>query len=88
QGASDVGSLSVTFFWPFAGGYHVIALDPGYEWAMVAGPSRKYLWILSRRPSLPQATYDLLVQQARDWDFDTDELIRVSHGVGPAQASR
>lgn len=27
QGAPDTASLSVTFFWPFAGGYHVFALD-------------------------------------------------------------
>ncbi|MDX2446852.1 MAG: lipocalin family protein, partial [Desulfobacterales bacterium] len=31
------------------GGYHVIALDQEtYHYAMVAGPSRSYLWILSR----------------------------------------
>ncbi len=27
QGRNDVASLSVTFFWPFAGGYYVFALD-------------------------------------------------------------
>jgi apolipoprotein D and lipocalin family protein len=26
-GSPDVASLKVTFFWPFYGGYHVIALD-------------------------------------------------------------
>jgi len=53
QGDRDTASLSVTFFWPFAGGYHVFALDQqDYGWALISGPSRSYLWILARRPDL------------------------------------
>ena len=37
QGKKTVASLSVTFFWPFAGGYHVFALDTeDYGHALVA----------------------------------------------------
>jgi apolipoprotein D and lipocalin family protein len=46
--------LKVTFFWPFYGDYWIIGLDPEYRWAIVGTPNRKYLWILSRTPSLPQ----------------------------------
>lgn len=74
-----VGSLKVTFFWPFSGGYHVIALDRDYQWAMVAGPSRKYLWILAREPQLDSAVYERLVSQARTAGFPVDSLIRVAH---------
>jgi apolipoprotein D and lipocalin family protein len=53
QDAPDTASLSVTFVWLFAGGYHVIALDPqDYGWALVSGPSRDYPWILARRADL------------------------------------
>ena len=53
QGNRDTASLSVTFLWPFAGGYHVFALDQeDYAWAVVSGPSTDYLWILARRPDL------------------------------------
>ena len=52
-GDKSVGSLKVSFFGPFYGGYHVIALDTeNYSYAMVAGPNRSYLWILSRSKSL------------------------------------
>ena len=61
-----VGSLKVTFFWPFTGGYHVIALDRDYQWALIAGPSRNYLWILARKPQLAPEIYAHLVQQARE----------------------
>jgi apolipoprotein D and lipocalin family protein len=46
----DIASLKVSFFGPFYGGYHVFALEPDYRWAMVAGPTRDYLWILAREP--------------------------------------
>ena len=78
RGDKTVGSLRVCFFWPFWGGYHIIALDQKeYGYAMVAGPSRSYLWVLSREPKLAdQATSDLLAK-AREWGFAVDKVIRV-----------
>ncbi|MER2519137.1 MAG: lipocalin family protein [Bdellovibrionales bacterium] len=77
----STASLSVTFFWPFAGGYHVIDLDrESYGWALVSGPSKDYLWILARKPSLPLQTRKRLVEKARSLGFPVDELILVDHG--------
>ncbi|MFZ0243961.1 MAG: lipocalin family protein [Desulfobacterales bacterium] len=74
----SVGSLKVSFFGPFYGGYHIIALDrPSYGYAMVAGPNRSYLWILSRDKTLDQKVLDELVAMADGWDFDTAGLIYV-----------
>jgi apolipoprotein D and lipocalin family protein len=49
--------LKVTFFWPFYGDYWVIGLSPDDQYAIVGEPSRKYLWILSRTPSMDETTY-------------------------------
>jgi len=76
----DTGSLKVSFFGPFYGGYHVMALDPDYRWAMVAGPDHDYFWILARTPSLPDTLLNTLLQTARQAGFDLQGLIRVSHG--------
>jgi apolipoprotein D and lipocalin family protein len=74
----DTAHLAVSFFGPFYGGYTVFALDrENYAWAVVSGPSRAYLWILSRSPDLPEATREKLVETARKLDFPTDALIRV-----------
>ncbi len=43
-------ALKVSFFGPFYGGYNVIRLDDDYQYALVSGPNRDYLWILSRHP--------------------------------------
>jgi len=81
QGTPDTASLSVTFFWPFAGGYHVAALDQqDYSWALIAGPSKDYLWILARQPDLSADIRNSLVDKARSMGFPVDELILVDHG--------
>jgi apolipoprotein D and lipocalin family protein len=75
-----IGSLKVSFFGPFYGGYHIIALDrQDYCYAMVAGPSRSFLWILSRNKTLDDSIYAELVSQADAWGFDSAQLIRVEH---------
>ena len=81
QGGKDTASLSVTFFWPFVGGYHVFALDQqNYSWALVSGPSRDYLWILARRPDLDPDIRSRLVDTARPAGFPVNELLLVEHG--------
>ena len=78
-GDSNVGSLKVSFFGPFYGGYHVVALDEvGYRWAMVIGPDTDYLWILSRDKTLPPGVRERLLVQARELGVRTDELIWVA----------
>ncbi len=78
-GERDRGSLKVSFFGPFYGGYNVIDLDPDYQLSLVAGPSRKYLWILARQPDPPRAAVDRAVQRADQLGFDTGALIWVRH---------
>jgi apolipoprotein D and lipocalin family protein len=88
QGSPDVASLSVTFFWPFAGAYNVFALDrDDYAWAVVAGPSRDYLWILARRPDLSPEIRDRLVGEARALGFPVDQLILVDQSQAPCPAA-
>jgi apolipoprotein D and lipocalin family protein len=78
MGDQKVGSLKVSFFGPFYGGYHIIALDKeNYRYAMIAGPQRSYLWILSRERNLDKSVLSDLVSKASDWGFETDKLIYV-----------
>jgi apolipoprotein D and lipocalin family protein len=79
-GSPQQGSLKVSFFGPFYGGYHVLALDQaGYQWALVSGPDREYLWILARTKVLAPAIRDELVAEAKKMGFATDKLIWVEH---------
>ena len=82
-GDTNTGSLRVSFFGPFYGGYHVIALDSGYRWAMVMGPDPSYLWILSRDKQIPADVRERLLAQAAQAGVDTQQLIWVVHSPLP-----
>lgn len=74
----STGSLKVSFFRPFYGGYHIIALDKEqYEYALVCGPDRSYLWILSKKPFLDEKIKADLILKAKQLGFDVGSLIQV-----------
>jgi apolipoprotein D and lipocalin family protein len=79
----DWSELKVSFFGPFYGGYNIVALDDDYQWALVVGPNRGFLWILARSPALDPAVTADLVARAERLDFPVEELIYVEHGVAP-----
>ncbi|KRA40155.1 lipocalin family protein [Pseudoxanthomonas sp. Root630] len=55
--------------------YWVIALDPGYQWAVVGEPDRDYLWILSREPSMDRTQFEQLKAKAEAMGYDLSPLI-------------
>jgi apolipoprotein D and lipocalin family protein len=48
---------------------------------MVTGPSRAYLWILSREKMLDEQILTDLISRAKAWGFETDQLIFVEHDM-------
>lgn len=79
-GDPKTASLKVSFFGPFYGGYHVVALDQAhYQWALVVGPDRGYVWILARDKQLKPEVRAQLLAQASRMGLAVDQLIWVSH---------
>jgi apolipoprotein D and lipocalin family protein len=73
---SDQGYLKVSFFGPFYGSYIVFELDrENYQYALVCGPNKSYLWILARTPELDKSIKDILIAKAAELGFDTSKLI-------------
>lgn len=87
-GDENLGRLKVSFFGPFYAGYNVLALDDDYQWSLVSGPDRDYLWILSRTPQLAADTEQQLIDQAAQLGFDTDNLLDVEQGKPCSQWRR
>lgn len=76
----DIGQLKVSFFGPFYGGYNILALDKKfYQYALVSGPDRSYLWILARSSKLDSSKVNQLVDKARQLGFPVENLIYVPH---------
>ena len=76
-GDPHTASLKVSFFGPFYGGYHVVALDPAYRWAMVVGADRSYVWILARDKQLPADIRAQLLVKARQLGLAVEKLVWV-----------
>lgn len=79
RGDKNVAALKVSFFGPFYSGYNVIALDDNYQYALVAGKSLDYLWILSREKLVPENIKTKYLKIAQDIGYDTSKLIWVEH---------
>lgn len=75
----NIAMLKVSFFGPFYGGYNVIAIDDDYKYALVAGESLKYLWILSRETTIPDAIKTKYLDIAESVGYDTSKLLWISH---------
>jgi apolipoprotein D and lipocalin family protein len=78
-GDSKEGKLKVSFFGLFYSGYNVLAIDPGYNYALVAGKNLKYMWLLSRDKTMPENIKDDYLKIAKDLGYNTSELIWVKH---------
>lgn len=78
-GAPTTGSLKVSFFGPFYGGYHVVSLDADYRWALVVGADLDYCWVLARDKTLDQDTRTAIMARAKELGVNTDALIWVPH---------
>ena len=71
--------LEVSFFRPFWGDYWIIELGQDYSYAVVGHPSRDYLWILSRTPTLSRERYQSIVTRLKAEGYETSRLVPTLH---------
>lgn len=75
---TSTAELKVSFFGPFYAGYNVIALDENYQYALIAGSSTKYLWILSRTTTIPDDVKEKYLDLAKSVGYNIDDLVWVN----------
>ncbi|MBP9134689.1 MAG: lipocalin family protein [Saprospiraceae bacterium] len=71
--------LRVSFFGPFYSGYNVVALDKDYKYALIAGESLDYMWILSRETTIPDEIKKEYLKKAKEIGYKTEDLVWVEH---------
>lgn len=69
------GKLAVSFFLWFYSDYYVLYVDDDYRHIIIGSSSDKYLWIMSRTPSISNAEFDTLLQIVKNRGYDTSKLI-------------
>jgi apolipoprotein D and lipocalin family protein len=67
------------------GDYWVIDLAPDYSYAVVGEPKRRYLWILSRSPRMPEPLYGEILGRAARL-YDVSRIVRTEQRGTPGPA--
>ena len=77
----DPSYLEVSFFLNFYSDYNILLLDKDYRYVLVGSRSPKYLWILSRQPSIDDEVRDAILAEAVKLGYDTSKLIWVDQSA-------
>jgi apolipoprotein D and lipocalin family protein len=75
SGEENFSRWRLQYFWPFRNTLYVVALDSNYTYAMIAGPDRDFLQILSRTKSLDESVVRMLVSSADSMGFAAQALV-------------
>ena len=66
------------FLWPFKMPYLIIDLDKNYNYTVIGVPNRKYVWIMSRKPSLDSKTYNIIIDKLKQVGYDIKQIKKVT----------
>lgn len=72
--------MKAQFLWPFKVDYWVVALADDYSWVVVGHPDHKFLFIMSRKPSISKQTYTDLIAKCKAMGYPVEKLTSQKHG--------
>jgi len=67
----------IQMFWPIKFPYYIIDLAEDYSYTVIGLPSRKYLWIMARNPTLDEKTYEEIITRVKKLDYDITLIKKV-----------
>jgi len=73
------GEMKAQFIWPIKVDYWIIDIASDYSYVVVGHPDHKFLFIMSRKPSLDKRVYDELVEKCRAMGYPVEKLISQQH---------
>jgi len=68
-------------FWPLSFSYLILYVDPGYQYALIGYPGKKWGWVFARSPDIGEADYRKLLQQFALQGYDTTRFQRVPQRI-------
>lgn len=64
-------------WWPLKFSYLIIDLAPDYSYTVIGVPSRNYVWIMARKPSMDPVLFDSIVAKIKTLGYDTSLIQKV-----------
>jgi len=80
--------LEVSFFGPFWGDYWILWLPEDYSMSLVGEPSGRYLWILSRTPTISDDVKEAALNRLQRFGYDTTALYFPAQPPAPNEPLR
>lgn len=74
----------VQFVWPFEAPYLVIDLAEDYSYTVIGHPSRSLVWIMARKPELPEKVYQEILLRLQAQGYDISRIEKVPQRTGKA----
>jgi apolipoprotein D and lipocalin family protein len=65
------------FIWPFKGDFRIIWLEPDYGITVIGREKRDYVWIMARKPEIPEDKLQEILAYLERVDYDTSQVQRV-----------
>jgi apolipoprotein D and lipocalin family protein len=69
------------FIWPFKAEYRIIFLNDDYSQTVIGRTKRDYVWIMARKPSIPENDYERILAFLVDQGYDLEALRKVPHNA-------
>jgi apolipoprotein D and lipocalin family protein len=67
------------FFWPFKAEYRIIYLTEDYSQTVIGRTKRDYVWIMARKPLMPEDDYNRILDFLKAQGYDLSKLRKVPH---------
>ncbi|PWS29525.1 hypothetical protein DHW03_00255 [Pedobacter yonginense] len=73
------GEMKAQFVWPIKIGYRVIELPEDYSYVVIGHPDQKYLFIMSRKPTLDSKLMKAIADRCKQKGYDVEKLVSQEH---------
>jgi apolipoprotein D and lipocalin family protein len=71
--------MKAQFIWPYKVDYWIIELGEDYSYVVVGHPDHKFLFIMSRKPSMDKKLYDEIVARCKAKGYAVEKLTSQNH---------
>jgi apolipoprotein D and lipocalin family protein len=65
------------FIWPIRAEYRIVYLDPEYTLTVIGRTKRDYVWIMARKPRIPEADYARLLDFLEEQGYEVRKIRKV-----------
>ena len=65
------------FIWPFKAHFLIIDLADDYSYTVIGVPSRKYVWVMARKPQLSDDTFLSITKKLVETGYDISKIQKV-----------